>query len=398
MIYLDNAATTKPEKIAIEYFLKYLNDIYANPSSMHKEGKKAKEIIENSKYKFNKIIKNEVGEVIFTYSATISNNIAIFGNVEYLKSKKNKGKIKILYSEADHPSIVEPIKSIKDIEIYDIKFTEVYKKIKNDENVQDYLLNLFYKTLDIVNPDLIVLQWVNNENGLILPIKKISEYAKSKNKNILIHVDAVQGFLKIPFFGLRNIDTISFSAHKFGGLKGSSILYINDIKRIRPIIYGGGQMHGIFPSTENVATIASTVALCEELTNNLESRLKENIKKKEKVFDFVFSNNLKDEVFLFSDRKLENLSFSPYILKIYNKRLPAQVLQNILSEKEIMVSIGSACSSNKKRMIKDSSVFGIPSEIADKGIRVSFFINESFEEIEIFCNALKQIMNEYSNW
>ncbi len=86
------------------------------------------------------------------------------------------------------------------------------------------------------------------------------------------------------------------------------------------------------------------------------------------------------------------------ILKIYNKRLPAQVLQNILSEKEIMVSIGSACSSNKKRMIKDSSVFGIPSEIADKGIRVSFFINESFEEIEIFCNALKQIMNEYYNW
>ncbi|MFN3410955.1 MAG: aminotransferase class V-fold PLP-dependent enzyme, partial [Exilispira sp.] len=213
------------------------------------------------------------------------------------------------------------------------------------------------------------------------------------NENIFIHVDAVQGFLKLPLFILDNIDSVSFSAHKFGGLKGVSSLYIRDIKKIRPIIFGGGQMNNLFPSTENVSAIYSMVQTSIFLFAEISSRIIKNKEKKEYLIKLLsLDEKLYKNLYLFSN----NINFSPYIIKIYNNKIPAQILQNILSDENIMVSIGSACSSNRKKELFDFRLYGLPSNLSDKGIRVSLFIGETKEEIEIFISKLSQIISKYS--
>ncbi|HPC37966.1 MAG TPA: aminotransferase class V-fold PLP-dependent enzyme [Exilispira sp.] len=433
MIYFDNAATTKPLDIAIKKFDETTNQLYANPSSLHIEGKKSKKIIEDAKQDFNKIINAKIGQVIFTSSATLSNNIAISGMIQYLKGKIKNRKLKILYSEADHPSIVETVKAQRDVELISIKFDKLYKYLIENKDIEEYILSIYYENITQFKPDLLILQWVNNENGLILPIEKITKFVKENVQDILIHLDAVQGFLKIPFFGFNNVDTMSFSAHKFGGLKGTSILYIKEPGKIIPIIFGGGQMEGIFPSTENVGSISSTIAVINDLFPKIQKNYRDNLIKKEYLIWsikkdellskslFVFSNKnfIEDDIsnsnidniseisfkeFIIEKLNIEKLkdknifSFSPYIMKIYNDKIPAAVLQNILSDEGIMVSIGSACSSNRKKMVTDTKLYGLPSNISDKGIRVSFFINETKEDIDQFIDKMKQIIKKYKNW
>ncbi|MFN3411519.1 MAG: aminotransferase class V-fold PLP-dependent enzyme, partial [Exilispira sp.] len=231
MIYFDNAATTKPLEVALKSFIEISENNFANPSSLHKEGKNSRQIIEKSKEEFKKIINANDGELIFTSSATLSNNIAICGYFNYLKGKIKNRKLKILYCEADHPSIVDTIKNLSDIELRGILYPQLYEKLqkyKNKSNyeisgnyknesetddIEEYLLSLYYNEIEKFKPDILVLQWVNNENGLILPVEKIARYARKYNENILIHADAVQGFLKLPLFILDNIDSVSFSAH-----------------------------------------------------------------------------------------------------------------------------------------------------------------------------------------
>lgn len=433
MIYFDNAATTKPLDIAIKKFNETTNQFYANPSSLHIEGKKSKKIIEDAKQDFKKIINAKIGQVIFTSSATLSNNIAISGMIQYLKGKIKNRKLKILYSEADHPSIVETVKAQKDVELISIKFDKLYKYLIENKDIEEYILSIYYENITQFKPDLLVLQWVNNENGLILPIEKITKFVKENDRDILVHIDAVQGFLKIPFFDFNNVDTISFSAHKFGGLKGTSILYIRELGKIRPIIFGGGQMESIFPSTENVGSISSTIAVINDLSIKIQKNYLDNLIKKEyllwsikkdeflnkSLFGFSYKNIIEDDIlnsiidniseiyskeFIIEKLEKEKLkdknifSFSPYIMKIYNDKIPAAVLQNILSDEGIMVSIGSACSSNRKKMVTDTKLYGLPSNISDKGIRVSFFINETKEEIDLFIDKIKQIIKKYRNW
>lgn len=397
MIYFDNAATTKPLSIALDTFLKISQSNYANPSSLHIFGKKAKESIEENKQLIKNFFNINKGEVIFTASATLSNNIALIGSINYLKSKIRNRKINIIYSETDHPSLVEPIKKQSDIQMNSIDYNELYKKIDENCDIENYIYSLYCEKIEKSEPDLLILQWVNGENGLIIPVEKIAEFAKRKYKNIIIHVDAVQGFLKLPLFNFKNIDSVSFSAHKFGGLKGTSILYIKEIDNIRPIFFGGGQMKDIFPSTENVAGIASTVSVINFLNNTIDLRLDNSFNLKNLLIHLISQTSiLKECLYIFSDNlNNQKINFSPYIIKIYNTKLPSAVLQNILSDNNIMVSIASACSSNKKNLQKDNVFWGIPAQISDKGIRISFFIEETPNQIEELCKILSQQIEKY---
>lgn len=399
MIYFDNAATTKPLDIAIKKFVEVSNSYFANPSSLHSAGKNSKQIIEKSETEFKKIIDAKYGKLIFTSSATLSNNIAITGKVEYLKGKIKKRKVKILYCESDHPSIVDTVKSQKDVEIKALRFDKLYSKLNEKIDIEDYILSIYFDSIKEFEPDFLILQWVNNENGLILPVEKIANFSRKVKDNITIHIDAVQGFLKLPFFNISDIDTISFSSHKFGGLKGSSILYLKDLTKIKPIFFGGGQMENLFPSTENVASIAASIATCNFLYTKIEKVFAENLEKKHYLCSLITEDEiLSKNLFFLSDMIFSKSTFSPYIIKIYNNKIPSQVLQNILNDEKIMVSIGSACFSNKKKMIKDSYFYGIPEKLSDKGIRISFFLDETKEQIDIFIEKMKQIIVKYLDW
>jgi cysteine desulfurase len=458
-IYFDNASTTKPMKVALDAFNHSCECYFGNPSSDHSVGKMAKNKLIWAKKEMSDMMSAGKGDIIFVPSATIANNLAILGRVRFLQKVKkdrvidekfkrsnlnesekflkdeNKNAIKVIFSEFDHPSIVEPIKSLDDIEYLTVDLPGLYKYIKpsneksiygSEKGLENYVISQYKNKFENKSADMLILQWVNNENGLILPVLQIAKILKKTFPDIYIHIDATQGLMKLPFkeFMLSMnedkksesifdyIDSFTASAHKFGSVKGAAILWLREIAGIRPLIFGGNQMSGVFPSTENIPAIACMAKTVEYLKGDLETRFKKALEYKNNLYnrirhdkilfdnlivlDDLYYNNLE----LMNDKKwqVENYNkilFSPFIVKIYNKKLPAQVVQNIFNDNNIAVSIGSACSTNKKHVLKDNLYFGVPDNIASNGIRISFFDEFKTEDLDIFLGIFKQMLEKY---
>jgi len=174
-------------------------------------------------------------------------------------------------------------------------------------------------------------------------------------------------------------------------------------------------MSGVFPSTENLPAIVSMAKTVEFLKGELDARLKKALEYKIKLYkkikndkilfdnlvvldDFYYNDlndlNFKDDYEVYK-KNSEKILFSPFIVKIYNKKLPAQVVQNIFNDNGIAVSIGSACSTNKKQILKDNLYFGVPDNIASNGIRISFFDEFEDKNLDTFLKVFKQMLERY---
>lgn len=461
-IYFDNAATTKPLKVAVDAFNQICESCYGNPSSDHGVGKLSKNMILQANDETQNMLCTKKGDIIFVPSATIANNIAILGRVRFLqKLKKRKTRVekieknnlenceehlktdddhivKVLFSEFDHPSLVEPVKSLDEIKYFSVDLPGLYKYTKpsNEKSIygsgkglESYIISQYQKKIEKERVDILILQWVNNENGLILPVLQIVKILKKTLPDIYIHIDATQGLMKLPFkeFMLSMnedkkvksifdyIDSFTASAHKFGSVKGAAILWLKEIGSIKPILFGGNQMSGVFPSTENLPAIVSMAKTVEFLKGELDARLKKALEYKIKLYkkikndkilfdnlvvldDFYYNDlndlNFKDDYEVYK-KNSKKILFSPFIVKIYNKKLPAQVVQNIFNDNGIAVSIGSACSTNKKQILKDNLYFGVPDNIASNGIRISFFDEFEDKNLDTFLKVFKQMLERY---
>ena len=243
-IYFDNAATTRPFPEVMEEMTKVALNDYGNPSSKHMKGVEAENHIRRAKEIIASAVKCKEKEIVFTSGATESNNMAIFGGV---RAKKRAGK-HIITSAMEHPSVREPFLRLEQ-EGYDVTFLPVDKRGIVD--LQELRNSLREDTV------LVSVMHVNNETGIIEPVKEIGEIIKEYNQDIYFHVDAVQAFGKVEVIP-KNIkaDLLSVSAHKFHGPKGTGFLYIRDGVRILPLLEGGGQQNKLRSGTENVPGIA----------------------------------------------------------------------------------------------------------------------------------------------
>lgn len=261
MIYLDNCATTKPDKEVVEVMMKALTDDFANPSSLHSFGLKVEKEIDIARKSAADLIGANADEIYFTSGGTESNNIAVHGAI--LKNKR-MGK-KIITSKIEHASIYDQFKHYRDLG-YDVCYLDVDEfgrvdidKFKRELNDDTILVSLIY---------------VHNELGTINNVKEIFEIVKSKNKNILCHVDGVQAVGKIPV-NVKDLgcDTLSFSSHKIYGPKGMGALYKKRDLNIESLVIGGGQEKGLRSGTENVPGILGFGKACELTNRDLEKRL-----------------------------------------------------------------------------------------------------------------------------
>ena len=362
MFYFDNAASTKVLDSAAKKAYEVMKNFYANPSSVSCFGLKAEKIINQAKKTLADFFSKNPNEFYFTSSATESINLALTGTC-----KKQKIKKKIITSSVEHKATKECLLNLqqKGFEIVEIP-------TKNQIfNWQDFV--------DAVDENcfLVSLIHVNNENGLKLPVEQIAKKIKEKRKDVLIHLDAAQSFLKIPI-DLENVDLLSFSAHKVYGPKGIGGLYVKNNVKISPLIFGGGQEQGLRAGTQATELIAAfSVAV-----NHQKDCLKKNYDKYIELKNAMLSILQKNKNIFFNF----NSECVPYILNISVKGIKSQIILQYLEKKGFIVSSGAACSKNynNKTLIN----LGYSKANLNSAIRISFGLENKLEDA---INLAKEI-------
>ncbi len=366
-IYFDNAATTKPFEECNRAVLRALNEKWGNPSSLHKMGIEAQEVAENSRKAIAAALGCESECVYFTSGATESNNTAILGAAK----AHGKRRKKIVTTSVEHPSVSEAMKLLE---------ANGYEIVRvNARSDGEYCFEDFIDAVDD-NTCLVSCMLVNNENGLILPVKKAFNSIKRLYPHIITHTDAVQGFLKIPFKASDlNADLISISAHKIHGPKGVGALYIKKDVRISPHIIGGGQENKKRSGTENIPAIAGFGAAVRV---NMASA-NENAAKAQELKSALFRSLMRLDGVSFNSGTEDS---SPYIANFSVMGVRSEIMLHYLEEKEIFVSSGSACSKGAKSSVLKG--FGLSDERIDSALRVSFCAENTVGEVKVLCAAI----------
>jgi cysteine desulfurase len=370
MIYFDNAASTPLYPEVIATICDSLTKDFANPSSNHRLGRIQKEQIDLYQKDFLKLLGTDSADhFIFTSSATESNNTIING----LELKP--GEI-ILYFSGDHKSVTDPIEKRMNSGIIGIEFS--FEELINEK--------LSPKNINTDNVKLIVLSFVNNQSGNILNIDNLTIQLKKMYCKAHIHIDAVQGFGKIPFKINSTIDSASFAAHKIGGPKGIGGLYLKKDHRVGPLLLGGGQQAEFRSSTEafslikgfhlatllSVRDMQSNASSIETLQSELKSFLKLQIPQIQFPFQFT----------------------SPYILCLIIPGISSDILLRLLEEKQIYVSSTSACSSRIKGFNSVLKALVIPEKFHKNVLRISFSTMSNIDELQYFKEVFKAIWSE----
>lgn len=373
LIYLDYNATTPLDPIVLEAMMPYLTNNFANSASAHYFGMGVNEGVKKAREQVGDLIGAGTNEIIFTSGATEAINLAIKGVADsYLKEGNH-----IVTVSTEHSAVLD---TCKHLETKGFKVT--YLPVKSNG-----LLDLdMVKNAIKQNTILVSVMHVNNETGVIQPIKEIAELAH--DKGAIFMTDATQSVGKIPV-NVENlgIDLLCLSAHKMYGPKGVGALYIGQRqKRIKipAQIHGGGHEGGLRSGTLNVPGIIGLGMACELAR----AEMKENTKKIEEM-----RNDLEEKLLSFNRVKLncraENRIFNTTNLRVDG--LDANVLIGIM--KEIAFSNGSACTS---AIIEPSHVLtemGLTSEEAYSSIRFSLGKFNTFDEIKCAAEKLSTWIN-----
>ncbi|MCI7106771.1 MAG: cysteine desulfurase [Agathobacter sp.] len=362
--YLDNSATTRCSRAAAELMMKLLTQDYGNPSSMHNMGVIAENYMVDARKKIARTLKVQEKEICFTSGGTESNNLAIVGTAE---ANKRNG-MHVITSAIEHPSVSNTMAYLEG-HGYEVTYLPVdgYGRISLEE------------LEEAIRPDtiLVSLMQVNNEIGAIEPIAEAGEIIKNKNPETLFHVDAIQSYGKMRIFPNKmKVDLLSVSGHKIHGPKGSGFLYIKDKTKIHPIINGGGQQKGLRSGTENVPAIAALGVASEEIYTDFDAKI-----------DHLYSmrNHFVEEAIKIPGVTVNgdtDHNSAPHIVSVSVEGVRAEVLLHALEDKQIYVSAGSACSSNKPAVSRTLKEIGLRNELLDSTIRFSFCVNTTVEEID----------------
>lgn len=368
-IYLDNSATTKVCREAADAMMKMLTENYGNPSSLHKKGVEASVSLEKARETVANALSCSKEEIFFTTSGTTANNTAIFGAINANRRKGNR----IITTSLEHPSVNECMKRLEEqgFEIIRLK-----PDMNGAFSPMELMNAINQKTI------LISIMAVNNEIGTINPINQIKTAVKRASSQALIHVDAVQGFGKIPLNPAKaGIDLLTVSSHKIHGPKGAGALYIRKGVKIQPHVVGGGQEKGIFSGTEALPAIVGFASAVKSLPN-----LNAELSDKKELRDYFVK-----EVTKIGGVHINSPADAlPYIINLSVLGIPSQTIVNSLSEKEIYVSAGSACKKGHRSEVL--TAIGLDGKRIDSAIRISLSRYTTKHDMDDVVKAIDDIV------
>lgn len=384
--YLDYAATTPIDPAVLKKMMPYLEDKYGNPSSIHKFGQETSNAIAVAREKIAKFLNCKATEIIFTGSASESDNLAIRGLIKAIKRKKQAGeRAHILTTKVEHKAVLE---TCKDMEREGVRVT--YLPVGPDGliNLDDLKAEILPET------DLVSIMYANNEMGAIQPIRRIGQVIADINKNkehhTYFHVDAVQAanWLNCKVDELK-VDLLTLSAHKIYGPKGIGILYAREGTPILPIITGGSHEWGLRAGTENVAEIVGMGEAVAKIKNTkAEFRNMESLK--DKLIEGVLKNVQGSKVN--APRRAEDRL--PNIVNFSFLGVEGESLVIALDEAGIAVSTGSACTSTALAPSHVLIAMGLPELDAHSSLRVSLGKYTTAKEIDTFIKILPKIVEK----
>lgn len=372
MIYLDNGATTKPRKEVVQEYVKNCEEGFFNPSAVYSSAfGVSKQVDEVRKMLLNILSGEEYKDrIVFTSGATEANNLAIFG------AATNKNQ-KYLFSLGEHPSVYNCAQELL-TRGYNVQFIPL-----SHSGQIDY--DAFEKMCDR-ETCFVSTMFVSNETGAVNDLEKIRQIIDKNNPKCIFHVDAVQGFCKLPLSVKKlKIDLLSMSAHKIGGLKGVGALYISGRVNLKNISYGGGQEKGLRSGTVNAGGILAMGKAAELASKDLSCNLEKMSHLKQLMLS-TLTKILADKFVCASDE-----CCSPYVTSLMFSGIKGEVLMRKLDSKGVIVGTGSACSANKvgNRVLE---AMGYSKGQITGAIRVSFGFDSTERDVEILCEKLKECL------
>lgn len=363
-IYLDNASTTMVCREAAEAAVEAMTVGFGNPGSIHLMGREAKKLTDAARIEVAKALDCDAGEVFFTSCGTESDNWAI------IKGAQHNSRVgrHVISSLAEHDAV---LRSLDLLENDGFEVTRLRPQKDGSIAAADVCAAL--------RPDtcLITLMAVNNETGAFTDMEEISAALKSADSNALLHTDAVQAFMKIPFSAKRSgADLVSISGHKIHAPKGIGALYIRNGLNLPPLLVGGRQESGRRSGTEATSQIAAfgaaskAAAECFE-TSTARMRALRNVaaSRMEEMGITIIGNG------------------APHILSISLPGYKSEVVMNFLESKSVFVAKSSACKKGGRSHVLEA--IGLKPSVIDGAIRVSLSRYTTQEEIDAFCAAIR---------
>lgn len=367
-VYLDNSATTKPYFEVVDEMCRIMNECYGNPSSLHRIGKTAEDVLNASRKKIADTLSCSPKEIIFTSGGTESDNLAIIG---YAMSNRRKGN-HLITQKTEHMAVLEAF-SYLEKQGFDVYYADVDKYgVADADDIKSHV------TDDTI---MISMMHANNENGAIMPVEDVSDAIR--NTQCILHVDAVQTYGKLPInLNRTKIDMLSVSSHKIHGPNGVGALYIRNGVRINPVLHGGKQENGLRSGTENIAGICGFAKAAEIKFNGMAQNAKKIRELKNHLLNGLVEN-IENVVVNSGDESIY------CILNVSFPGVKSEVLLHVLESHNIYVSTGSACNSKKKLNYVLKSM-GLKDGITDSALRFSFCEFNTIEEIDYVIKILAE--------
>ena len=372
MIYLDNAASTKPRKEVVDAMVLAMEENYANADAIHDFGHKILLKIKNAKKTVGKYLGVNPERIFFTSGGGEGNNIILQGII----NANSKLKKHLITTKIEHPSVYEVFRHYEENE-FRVDYLDVDKNGFID---LDSLSELICEDTVVVS-----IGAVNSETGTIQDLEKISEIIKEKNKNTYFHTDFVQGFgLPNINFSKIKVDALTVSGHKIYAPKGIGAIYVGENVKIDDIIFGSNSANGVIKRTLPTELILAFSKAVEILSKEDE---KEAIHSQN--FKINLAKKLSEEIENIKINSLLTEKSSPKILNISFNGTKGEVLTHFLGMYDIFVSTGSACSS-KKGNSRILATMGLSQSELDGAIRFSFSNENKLEEIEEIVKRVKE--------
>ncbi|WP_418538976.1 cysteine desulfurase family protein [Massilistercora timonensis] len=373
-VYLDNSATTRAYDSVGDLVRKVMCEDYGNPSSMHAKGVTAEHYIKEAKETLAKLMKVQDKEIFFTSGGTEGDNLALMGAARANRRRGNH----LITSAIEHPAVINTMRHLEE-EGYRVTFLPVdrYGRIRLDA----------LKEALCEDTILVSVMYVNNEVGSVQPIAEAASIVKAYNKDILFHVDAVQGFGKYRIYPRKlNVDLCTISGHKIHGPKGIGALYVGSHVKMQPIVFGGEQQKNVRSGTENVPGIAGLGLAAKLIYQDLDEKV---ARMRELKAHFIEGVQKIEDITIHG---LYDETSAPHIISVGFAGIRSEVLLHALEEKGIYVSSGSACASNHPQISGVLKGIGAGQEYLDATLRFSMSEFTTPEEIDYTLETLYNIV------
>ena len=364
MIYLDNSATTRPFDGVIDAMDRCMREAYFNASAAYRPAVDVDREIRACR----RLIASQLGaqedEVYFTSGGTESDNLAILGVAATLRRPAN-----FVCSVIEHPAVLETIRRVEAMG-HEVRYMPIDRRGVVDLAACEALLD--------EHTALVSCMQVSNETGAIQPIEQLARMARAKNRDVRVHVDGVQGFMRVPMhMGRMGVELYALSGHKIHGPKGVGVLVARKGVRLAPQMTGGGQEKNLRSGTYNSPAILGLGEAVREMAAR-----RDELDRLRAMKTHLWALLSAEEGISLNGPAPEDAQSAPHVLSVSFGGVRGEVMRNALEGEGILVSTGSACASHKQKVSATLRAMGLSTEQADGTIRISLGMMNTMDEMD----------------